>query len=635
MSDSDTSCNPGLIIDIVSIHQQDITTSFPSSVTATHQAGRTLPVRFRSATVTILLLLLGFVGSDARSQVGAYSPVTQDRLNNPPAGEWLSWRGNQDAWGYSGLDLINRDNVAQLELVWSWAMDDTGAGQPAPLVHDGILFLPGPRGVVQALDAASGDLLWEYRPGITGSVDGTARALSREALGDAAMPATAFAGVGRGVQKNIALFGERVYAATENASIVALDARTGQLAWETAVADPAEGFYYTAGPVIADGVLVTGITGCQRYKVALCVITGHDPDSGEELWRTSTVAQPGEPGGDSWGDLPAEFRAGSDSWIAGSYDPETGLVYLGTAQPKPWARAARGTDGDALYSNSTLALDPHSGEIVWYFQHLPGETHDMDEAFENVLVDFGPQKSLFKMGKLGILWQLDRETGAFIKATDIGYQNLVDVNPTTGAVRYRDGMIPRLGQQLDFCPSTSGVKSWRAMSYSPLNQALYIPLTLNCEIGTFGPVERALGGGGTGPVRRRNYPHPDAGNNLGELLALDLPGGTVKWRYRQRAPLNSAVLVTAGELVFVGDWNRYWYALDAESGEPLWQTRLTTSAQGFPISYAVDGRQYLALPVGVGGASWSSSLPRELAPELARPRNGNALFVYALPEQRP
>ncbi|MEZ5490743.1 MAG: PQQ-binding-like beta-propeller repeat protein [Gammaproteobacteria bacterium] len=580
------------------------------------------------ARLCTLLLLPGGV----LAQPGDYSPVTQALLNDPPAGEWLSWRGEQNAWGFSALDQVNRDNVNELRLVWSWAMDDTGAGQPAPLVHDGIMFIPGPRGVVQALDAATGDRVWEYLPGITRSLDGSTIGITRESLGAAAMPTTAFAGVGRGVQKNIALFGDKVFAATENASIVAIDARTGLLVWETPVADPALGFFYTAGPVVADGVLVTGITGCQRYKEALCVITGHDPETGEELWRTSTVAQPGEPGGDSWGDLPAEFRAGSDSWIAGSYDPQTGLVYYGTAQPKPWARAARGSDGDALYSNSTLALDPQTGTIVWYFQHLPGESHDMDEAFENILVDIDGRPSLFKMGKLGILWQLDRQTGEFISATDIGYQNILDVDTLTGRVTYRDGMIPRIGQQLDFCPSTSGVKSWRAMSYSPTTQAMYVPLTLNCQIGTFGPVEQEIGGGGTGPVRRDNYPHPDSGGNLGELMALNVPDGAVKWRYRQRAPLNSAVLATAGGLVFVGDWDRYWYAFDADSGEKLWQTRLSTSAQGFPISFAVDGRQYLALPVGVGGASWSSSLPRELAPELARPRNGNAVYVFALPE---
>ena len=306
-------------------------------------------------------------------------------------------------------------------------------------------------------------------------------------------------------------------------------------------------------------------------------------------------------------------------------------MYWGTAQAKPWARAVRGTSGDALYTNSTLALNPDTGEMVWYYQHLPGETHDMDEVFETVLVDVDGRQSLFKMGKLAILWQLDRISGEIIKATDVGYQTIVNVNPVTGAITYRDGLLPRIGEQIDMCPSTSGFKSWRAMAYSPQTSAMYIPITLNCELATFGPTERVLGGGGTGPVRRINYPHPQSNGNLGELLVLDIPSGEVKWRYRSRAPINTAALTTAGGLVFFGDWDRRMFALDAENGDILWQTRVTTSAQGFPISYMVDGRQYIALPAATGGASWSNMLPRDLAPELVRPRNGNSMHVFALP----
>lgn len=583
--------------------------------------------------IEFLLASTLLVSTAASAQISDYQSVTEDMLSNPPAGDWLSWRGTQDSWGYSDLDQINSDNVGQLQLVWSWAMDDTGAGEAAPLIHNGVMFLPGPRGVIQALDAANGNLIWEYRPGITPAMEGSgAKALGEEELGDAIMPATAYAGVGRGVQKNIAIYGDRIFAATENASIVAIDARTGLLAWETPVADPALGYNYVAGPVVANGTLVTGINGCDRYKDDVCFITGHDPDSGEEIWRTSTVARPGEPGGDTWDDLPLRFRAGSDAWIAGSYDPETNLVYWGTAQAKPWARAVRGTAGDALYTNSTLALNPDTGEMVWYYQHLPGETHDMDEVFESLLIDVDGRESLFKMGKLGILWQLDRVSGEIIRATDIGYQNIVNVNPTSGAVTYRDGMLPRIGQEIDFCPSTSGFKSWRAMAYSPQTSAMYIPIALNCELATFGPTEQILGGGGTGPVRRDNYPHPESDNNLGELLVLDIPSGELKWRYRSRSPINTAALTTAGNLVFAGDWDRNTFAFDAESGEILWQTRLTTSAQGFPISYMVDGRQYIALPAGNGGASWAGMLPRELAPELRRPRNGNSINVFALPQ---
>jgi alcohol dehydrogenase (cytochrome c) len=291
----------------------------------------------------------------------------------------------------------------------------------------------------------------------------------------------------------------------------------------------------------------------------------------------------------------------------------------------------RGTDGDALYTNSTLALNPKTGEMVWYYQHLPGESHDMDEVFESVLIDVDGRPSLFKMGKLGILWQLDRATGEFVNATDIGYQNIVNLDPVTGKVTYKDGMLPRIGQEMDFCPSISGFKSWRAMAYSPQTSAMYIPISLNCQLGTFGPVEHVLGGGGAGPLRRIDHPHPDAGDNLGELLVLNIPSGKVKWRYRSRAPITTATLTTAGGLVFIGDWDRYMYAFNADTGEKLWQTRVATSAQGFPVSYMVDGVQYIALPAGNGSAGWSSYLPRELAPELARPRSGNSIYVFALP----
>ena len=563
--------------------------------------------------------------SSSTAQVIDYTPVSEEMLRNPGPGEWLNWRGTDNAWGYSPLDQITLDNVGELQLAWSWAMDETGSQEAAPLAHDGILYVPNPRGVIQALDGATGDLIWEYRPGVTLRVDGT------RTSDNTGLPANARVVVGRGVQKNIAIYGDMIYAATGDASIVAVDARTGREVWKTAVADPGLGYFYVAGPIVAHGKLITGISGCERYKDDVCFITGHDAITGQELWRTSTIARPGEPGGDTWGDLPLRFRAGSDAWIAGSYDAETNLVYWATSQAKPWARAVRGTAGDALYTNSSLALDPDTGELVWHYQYLPGETHDMDEVFESVLIDLDGRRSLFKMGKLGILWQIDRTTGEFINATDIGYQNILSVDSETGEVRYRPGMIPEIGVEIEMCPSTSGFKSWRAMAFSPLTNALYIPVALNCELATFGPAERILGGGGTGPVRRINTPHPASEGNLGELLVIDIRNGEVMWRHRTPSPINTAALTTAGGLVFAGDWDRHMYAYNAWSGDILWQTRLPTSTQGFPISYLADGKQYVAIPVGGGGSSWSTTLPRELAPSIRRPRNGNSLHVFALP----
>lgn len=295
--------------------------------------------------------------------------------------------------------------------------------------------------------------------------------------------------------KNIAIYGDMIYAATGDASIVAVDARTGREVWKTAVADPGLGYFYVAGPIVAHGKLITGISGCERYKDDVCFITGHDAITGQELWRTSTIARPGEPGGIRG----VIFLYGSGREVM------PGLLGA-TTQKQIWstgqllrqnqARAVRGTAGDALYTNSSLALDPDTGELVWHYQYLPGETHDMDEVFESVLIDLDGRRSLFKMGKLGILWQIDRTTGEFINATDIGYQNILSVDSETGEVRYRPGMIPEIGVEIEMCPSTSGFKSWRAMAFSPLTNALYIPVALNCELATFGPAERILGGGG-------------------------------------------------------------------------------------------------------------------------------------------
>ncbi len=555
-----------------------------------------------SISITVLLGSLWLA-----AQVKDFRPVTEAMLRSPAPGDWLNWRRTDNGWGYSPLDQISKQNVQRLQLAWSWAMEDTGAQEATPLVLDGVIYLPNPHGVIQALDGATGDLIWEYRP-----ASGAARA-------------------GNGVQRNIAIYGDKIFGTTDDAHIIALDARTGKLVWNTTVADSKLGYQYTAGPIVVRGKVIAGITGCSRYKDDVCFISGHDAATGKELWRTSTVARPGEPGGDTWGDLPLQFRAGSDAWIAGSYDAETNLIYWGTAQAKPWARVVRGTDGDALYTNSTLALDPDTGKMKWYYQHLPGETVDMDEVFESILIDSGGRKSLFKMGKLGILWQLDRATGKFIHATDLGYQNIVEVGPESGKVTYRPEKIPKIGVELDMCPSTAGFKSWRAMSYSPQTNALYIPMALTCEKATFGGVEKVLGNGGTGPVRRRDYKHPASGGNLGEFLAMDISSGKVLWRHRTPSPSNTAALATAGGVVFGGDWDRHVYAYDAATGNILWQTRLVTSAQGFPITYLAKGKQYVAIPAGTGGGSWSTLIPTGLAPEIRRPNSGNSLFVFALP----
>ncbi len=545
--------------------------------------------------------------------VPALTDVTDDVLARPNPADWLNWRRTLDGWGYSPLDQITPANVGSLQLAWSWALEP-GASQTTPLVHDGIMYLANPGNVVDALDAGNGQLLWEYRRPMD-----ERRRLSAQT-------------------RSLAILHDVVVLASADAHLVGLDARTGAVRWDTNVGGAANsGFSFTSGPVVADGVVVGGLTGCSKFDDETCYIVAVDGRTGRFLWKTSTIARPGQPGGDTWGDLPVTFRAGGDAWMPGTYDPVTKSIYWGTAQAKPWAQAARGTDGDALYTNSTLSLDPATGRIKWYFQHLPGESYDMDEAFERILIDHDGRRSLFTMGKLGILWQLDRTTGAFIKATDTGYQTLVEIDAGTGRVTYRPNMVQRVGVPVSFCPSTGGLKSLRAMAYHPGTKALYVPLNLNCERATFDAMERRVGGGGVGSVRVSEYTfHPKSPEQMGELQAMDIASGRTLWRQRRRAPYNTATLTTGGGLVFVGAWDRFAFAYDATTGAPLWETRLPTMANGFPITYGVGGRQYVAIGTGPpqAGTSWAMKVPNALLREIKNPSQGNGLFVFALPDKR-
>ena len=565
----------------------------------------------RRLTLAAVVVAAGAVlaVAPAWAQEREFVPVSDAVLQDPDPADWLNWRRTLDGWGYSPLDEIDTSNAGELQLAWSWGIEP-GVSQTTPLVHDGVMYIANPGNVVHALDARTGDLIWEYR----------------HDMDERRRPSAQL--------RSLAIYEDLIILNTVDAVTVALDARTGDVRWEATVGTAGAGYRFTSGPIVADGAIVTGMAGCGRFRDDTCYIVGLDARTGRELWRTSTVARPGERGGDTWGDLPLLFRAGGDAWIPGSYDPISGLVYYGTAQAKPWTRDARGTDGDALYSNSTLALDPETGEMRWFYQHIPGDSHDMDETFERILIDYDGRQSVFSMGKLGILWELDRTTGEFTRAVDLGYQNLADVDPETGQFAYREGMVSDVGEELYFCPSTGGFKSLRAMAYHPDTGALYVPLNLQCETAAFGPVERREGGGGTGGVRdRQNHFHPDAPGQLGEFQALDIRTGETLWRHRLRVPYNTAALTTAGGLVFVGDWERHVYAYDAASGEKLWQSRLTTMANGYPITYAVDGRQYVAFGAGgpLGGSSWTSIIPADLLPDKRNPRAGNGIYVFALP----
>jgi alcohol dehydrogenase (cytochrome c) len=546
------------------------------------------------------------LGHTVKGTVKNYVDVTDDMLKSPPDGEWLMYRRNYAGWSYSPLKDINAANVKSLVLKWAWNMNEGGASQVTPIVHAGVMFLSNTSNTVQALDARTGELIWENRIGPVSKI--------------------AYGGT-----RSLAIYHDKVFVATTDAHLHALDARTGKIVWEQVLGNPNNSA--TGGVMVMHGKVLTGMTGCDNYSRNNCYISAFDADTGKKAWIFHTTALEGEPGGDTWNGLPDLLRGGGDTWIAGTYDPELNTTYWGVAQTKPWFRASRKSGSAAtLYSSSTLALDPDTGKLKWYFQHAPGESLDLDEVFERVLIDHGNDKTVMTIGKPGILWKLDRVTGKFIAAQETVFQNVFsNIDHKTGAVTYRKDIIDqKTDQWLSSCPGPEGGHDWQATSYYQPSDLLIIPLSQSCVMIEGHEVDQSLGGGGTAASQKFFF-MPGTHQNMGKLAAYRTSDMKQVWSWQQRVPFLSAVLSTGGGLAFVGDFDRSLKAVDANTGKIVWQTRLGNTVQGYPVSFSLDGHQYIAVTTGLGGGS-PQQKPTALLDEVHRPATGHVLYVFGLPD---
>ena len=596
-------------------------------------------VRVAGATAVFLSLVLITTTIEAQParSTDDFPPVTDVMLQNPAPSDWLTWRRTLDGWGYSPLDQVTRENVSELQMVWTRALTN-GNGEGTPLAYDGVLYVPSSGDVIQAIDAVTGDLRWEHRRDLPDDVYD-------------------FVGGNARNNRNIAIFDRLIINTSDDDYAVGLDATTGEIAWETQIFDytvtPAG---HSSGPIIADGKVISGRSCRPLGGPESCVIVAHDALTGEELWRRRTVPAPGEPGDETWGGVPFEERIHVGTWMPPSYDPELRLIYQGTSVTSPAPKfLLGGADNTHLYHNSTLALDVDTGEIRWHYQHL-NDHWDLDHPFERILVDtaVAPDPNAVSWinprlqpgdvrkvltgipGKTGVVYTLDRETGEFLWATPTVTQNVIsDIDGATGTVTENAEVIfSALGQEVLACPTWAGGRDWEAGAYSPLTNTMYFPLRNTCArmLSTNTPQgerELALTEGGQRPLaiyslaaRHQLAPGTD---QLGTVRAISAETGETVWLHEQRAGTLSLV-TTGGGLVFGGDANGRFRAFDQETGDVLWEINLGSPVTGYPISYAVNGRQYVAVSTGSG-----AGINLRLTPEL-RPSSGSNLFVFALPE---
>lgn len=510
-----------------------------------------------------------------------YTAVSDALLQNPPDSDWLVWRRAYDNLGFSNLDQINRDTVSDLQLAFRQPIT-AGNNMPTPLVHDGVMFLYSAGDVVLALDATNGELLWRYRH--------EGDAVTSHKFG-------------------IALHENKVLVPTSDLHMVALDAQSGKVIWDHAIESDATlfignfgGYALRGAPTVAGGQVIQGVAA--SFVPGGGFIIAIDLETGGETWRFNTLARPGEPGGNTWNDIPLEQRQGGSVWNTASYDPELDLLFIGVSPtyntaPLLYPLNIEGVSNDALYTNSTLALRPATGELVWHYQHVRNDQFDLDWIFERTIMElevYGERRKVVATaGKPALFDMLDAATGQYLFSVDTGMQNLFSsINPETGEKIPNPNVFPDAEEVRTVCPYYQGGRNWHATSTNQEAGLMFVPLFEVC-------MDTLLDGSGTllsSGLRADTIPPPNSDGNYGRLQVIDLNTRELAWQHRTELVPASASLATAGDLVFLGYLDNTFKAFDQQSGEILWETELDAIPAAFPITYSVDGRQYVAIVAG-------------------------------------
>jgi alcohol dehydrogenase (cytochrome c) len=549
------------------------------------------------------------------SALKAYRPVTRERLVKPADGEWLMIRRTYDGWGYSPLDQITTANVAGLRPVWVFSTGAVNGHEAPPLVNGDVMFVSTPGNQVIAVNARTGEFLWRYR-----------RPIPEDAV------------IMHPTTRGVALWGDKVYLAANQAVLVALDARTGKEVWTADVGENQSGYYMTLAPMAAEGLVLVGASGGEFGIRGF--VAAYDAETGKPAWRTYMVPAPGEPGSETWPKGDQWKTGGAPVWVTGNYDPETRLAYWGTGNGGPWMGDQR--PGDNLYTASTVALDVGTGRIAGHFQYHPNDSWDWDEVSPPILVDYQRSgrtvKGLVNVARNGYLWFLERGKGpiSFVEGKPyVRHTVFRGLDPKTGRPDVDPDRKPATGKRVeDICPSHWGGKNWPPIAFSPRTRMIYIPANENlCDSMTGTEVEYEPGSRFIGASSSLILA-PGA-DHVGEVQAWHVDTGQKVWTHTYPTSANwGSMLATAGGLVFAGGTNdRKLHAFDAATGKVLWEFPTNSGILAPPSSYTIDGKQYIAIQAGWGidSRGMQSRLNTLTGGRYPEVPEGGAIWVFALP----